>query len=426
MPSLGLQSRGSTERLVLASAGAVDRRRSVVVLDATNILARSFTKSPEARQVKPQHAFGLWTEYLASTADVVVGVFDNPANRNKPQSALFPFRSYLESRPNSMMVTSAPGEEADGAIVSIARRLEAFGPGRDVITHVASGDSDLQACLAPRTSWVEILPYPTKSSPGGLVVHGLEDFRWRAYFAPSQYGAFLALRGKEAVKGVGVGDRTAAKLVRAFGTVENMLEVGLGGADGLVGWDAGVRRALEGEAGRARLARNAARFGSLGGSRNDDVADAVAQFVDNCLLTQDRPGRDEGPRMLGDRLHPMFALHFERVRAGAERMMETMPHCTSSWSVTVDGWYVDAVIEDRICVIFVEADGRGGDNEILTGEIVSQAIDGSLASFDPFKLLKKCSEAGMVRYLALVKRHCPRDVLFLPVNRPAAVSPAGS
>ncbi len=323
-----------------------------------------------------------------------------------------------------MMVTSAPGEEADGAIVGIARRLEAFALDRDVRTYVASGDSDLQACLAPRTSWVEILPYPTKSSPGGVVVHGVDDFRWRAYFEPSQYAAFLALRGKEAVKGVGVGDQTAAKLVRAFGTVEKMLEAGRGGADGLVGWDAGVRRALEGDEGRARLARNAVRFGSLGGTGNDDVADAVARFVDNCLLAPNRPGGDERRGMSGGRHHPMFALHSERVRAGAERILATMPYRATAWNVTVDGWYVDAVIEDRICVVFVEADGQGGGDEILTSEIVSQAIGGSLASFDPFKMLKRCSAAGMVRYLALLKRHCPRDVLFLPV--PVVVSPAGS
>ena len=424
MPSFGLRSSGSTRRLVVVSAGVANHHRSVVVLDATNILARSFTKPPEARHVKPQHAFGLWTEYLASNADVVVGVFDNPANQNKSQSVLFPFRTWLESRPNSMMVTSATGEEADGAIVSISKRLEAFAMDRDVRTYVASGDSDLQACLAPRTSWVEILPYPTKSSPGGLVVHELEDFRWREYFEPSQYGAFLALRGKEAVKGVGVGDQTAAKLVRAFGDVEKMLEAGQGGAEELAGWDIGVRRALVGEEGRARLVRNAAVFGSLGGIGNQGVADAVAQFVEECLQAQERPRHDAcvGHGISVGRHHPMFALHSERTRAGAERMMAMTPYHATNWSVSVDGWYVDAVIEDRICVMFVEADGLGRDDEILTSEIVSKAIAGSLASLDPFKMLKRCSAAGMVRYLALLKRHCPRDVLFLPV----AVSPAGS
>ncbi len=426
MPSSGLQSSGSTRRLVIVSAGTAKQRRNVVVLDATNILARSFAKPPEARHVKPQHAFGLWTEYLASSADVVVGVFDNPGNRSKSQSVLFPFRSYLESRPNSMMVTSAPGQEADGAIASISKRLEATAHDYDVRTYVASGDSDLQACLAPRTSWLEILPYPTKNSPGGLVVHELEDFRWRAYFEPSQYGAFLALRGKEAVKGVGVGDQTAAKLVRAFGTVENMLAAGRAGGSGLAGWEVGVRRALGGEVGRARLLRNAAVFASLGGAGNDGVADGVARFVGECLLAQDSPRRDDcaGPETSGGRHHPIFALHFERIRVGAERMMATTPYRATAWSVAVDdGWYVDAVIEGQVCVLFVEADGHGLDDENLTGEIVAQAIDGSLASFDPFKVLKRCSAAGMARYLALLRRHCPRDVLFLPVAiRPATDS----
>jgi len=140
----------------------------VLLLDGSNVAARSFraSRSPSERY-HPKHVFGLWTEYLAWSveADLVVGVFDSPANRNKPASALFPFRSLLESRPGTMMTTSSPGQVADATIVNIASALSG------VETFVASGDSDLMAVLAPDTHWLEILPHPSKSSPGGLVLH---------------------------------------------------------------------------------------------------------------------------------------------------------------------------------------------------------------------------------------------------------------
>jgi len=151
------------------------RPHRVLLLDGSNVAARSFraSRSPSERSradnvtYQPKHVFGLWTEYLAWSveADLVVGVFDSPANRNKPASALFPFRSLLESRPGTMMTTSSPGQVADATIVNIASALSG------VETFVASGDSDLMAVLAPDTHWLEILPHPSKSSPGGLVLH---------------------------------------------------------------------------------------------------------------------------------------------------------------------------------------------------------------------------------------------------------------
>lgn len=310
-----------------------------------------------------------------------------------------------------MMVTSALGQEADGAIVNIAQRLEASAIDFDVHTYVASGDSDLQACLAPNTSWMEILPYPTKTSPGGLVIHGLEDFRWRSYFTPSQYGVFLALRGKEAVKGVGLGERTAAKLVRTFGTVEKMLEAGRGDAGLLTSWDVSVRRALTEDARREQLATNAAVFEFLLGTENDAVADKVAGDV--AALVEKRGGSHYSG---GENLHPMFSLHLDRIRLGAKQMMEAAPYRVA-WGVAVDGWYVDALIEDRVCVFFVEVDGQNVD-ETLVRDVVSQALDDSLNSLDPFKLRKRSAAASMARYLALLK-HCPHPVLLLPIARAA-------
>ena len=416
----------------------------VLVMDATNIAARSFNVRHQPR-AKPQEVFGLWTEYLAWSvdADLVVGVFDNPSNRNKPASALFPFRSYLEARPGSIMTTSSHGQEADGAIVNIARRLESSVSG--VFTYVASGDSDLQAVIAPRTSWVEILPCPSKSAPGGLVrtvlalvrvhylnyslarlldgkvLHGLEDWRWGEYFEPQQYSAFLALRGKEDVRGVGIGEQTAAKLVRDFGDVERML-----GADqnALRSWDVKVRRTLEGKAGRARLAQNAAAFGFLSGrtSAEDVVADQVVRFVTEQSRVESGDKRENDEHGHGHKvrygIHPMLELHHRRIRdAGAERLLSVSETTTTSWRVVVDGWFVDAVLDHRVHVMFVEVEDRDGGivahpDDLTVKGVISQALGGTLTSHDPFKLSKGSS---LGRYLALLKKHCPRDVLLLPV-----------
>lgn len=243
----------------------------------------------------------------------------------------------------------------------------------------------------------------------------VEDFKWRDYFRPHQLGTFLALRGKEAVKGVGVGEQTAAKLVRTFGDVESMMRVE---DSALKSWDVKVRRMLGSEEGRARLAQNAEVFGFLGGTADDPVADDVVRFVAERL----REGKDEGAAAsrarARARVHPMFQLHFDRISERAARLVPTT--IAVAWRVVVDeGWYVDAVLDDRICVVFVEvgAEAMGADYTRMIDEVIRQALGGTLASYDPFKL-RKSSASGMARYLGLLKQRCRRDVLLLPVALP--------
>ena len=249
----------------------------------------------------------------------------------------------------------------------------------------------------------------------------VEDFKWRDYFRPDQLGTFLALRGKEAVKGVGVAEQPAAKLVRTFGDVESMMRVE---DSALKSWDVKVRRLLGSEEGRARLARNAEVFGFLGGTADDPVADDVVRFVAERL----REGKDEGAAAsrARARVHPMFQLHFDRISERAARLVPTTS--AVAWRVVVDeGWYVDAVLDDRVCVVFVEvgaelgaelgAEAMGADYTRMIDEVIRQALGGTLASYDPFKL-RKSSASGIARYLGLLKQRCRRDVLLLPVALP--------
>lgn len=74
---------------MVSAGGTATPRKRIVLIDATNVLARSFSSPSEARRIKPRDVFRLWTEYLASSADVVVGVFDNPGNQGKPGSVLY-------------------------------------------------------------------------------------------------------------------------------------------------------------------------------------------------------------------------------------------------------------------------------------------------------------------------------------------------
>src|SRR5260370_40103500 len=118
----------------------------------------------------------------------------------------------------SIPIYSLAGFEADDVFGTLARIAEERGHSVTIV----SGDLD---CLQLVTESVEAFV-----SRGGITatfVYGPDQVRQRYGFEPPQLIDFKALRGdtSDNIPGVpGVGDKTAARLVQDYGTVEALLE----------------------------------------------------------------------------------------------------------------------------------------------------------------------------------------------------------
>src|SRR3989475_8922906 len=118
----------------------------------------------------------------------------------------------------SIPIYSLEGFEADDVIGTLARIAEERGHAVTIV----SGDLD---CLQLVTESVEAL-VPRRGITDTFV-YGPDQVRQRYGFEPPQLIGFKALRGdtSDNIPGVpGVGDKTAAKLVQDFGSVEAILE----------------------------------------------------------------------------------------------------------------------------------------------------------------------------------------------------------
>src|SRR5438552_14232721 len=125
-------------------------------------------------------------------------------------------RDVLESF--SVPLYGVEGYEADDVIGTLAR----IGEERGHAVTIVSGDRD---CLQLVTESVEAL-VPRRGITDTFV-YGPDQVRQRYGFEPRQLIDFKALRGdtSDNIPGVpGVGDKTAAKLVQDYGTVENLLD----------------------------------------------------------------------------------------------------------------------------------------------------------------------------------------------------------
>ena len=108
----------------------------------------------------------------------------------------------------------AHGYEADDIIGTLATNAENFS------VNILTGDRDALQLIDATT---QVLLY--KNS--GVEVYDEEKFRNEYGFAPAQLVDYKALRGdpSDNIPGVkGIGEKTAAKLIRDFGTLENILE----------------------------------------------------------------------------------------------------------------------------------------------------------------------------------------------------------
>jgi DNA polymerase I len=218
---------------------AKGRRGRVVLIDAHSLIYRAFFALPpmstsDGRVTNAVYGFtSMLAIVLASRPEFAVAAFDvaAPTFRSKeykeykagrrampddlrPQIEMV--REVLESF--SIPIHGIAGFEADDLIGTFSRIAEERGHAVTIV----SGDLD---CLQLVSESVEAL-VPRRGITDTFM-YGPDQVRQRYGFEPAQLIDFKALRGdtSDNIPGVpGVGDKTAAKLVQDFGSVEALLE----------------------------------------------------------------------------------------------------------------------------------------------------------------------------------------------------------
>jgi DNA polymerase I len=211
----------------------------VILIDAHSLIYRAFFALPpmstsDGRVTNAVYGFtSMLAIVLASRPEYAIAAFDlgKPTFRSleyeeykagrrampddlRPQIEMV--REVLDSF--SIPIYGVEGFEADDVIGTLARIAEERGHSVTIV----SGDLD---CLQLVTESVDAL-VPRRGITDTFV-YGPDQVRQRYGFEPPQLVDFKALRGdtSDNIPGVpGVGDKTAAKLVQDFGSVEALLD----------------------------------------------------------------------------------------------------------------------------------------------------------------------------------------------------------
>jgi DNA polymerase-1 len=218
---------------------AKGKRGRVVLIDAHSLIYRAFFALPpmstsDGQVTNAVYGFtSMLAIVLASRPEFAIGAFDvggqtfrsreykeYKAGRRAMPDDLRPqiekVREVLQGF--SIPIYGVEGFEADDVIGTLSRLAEERGHSVTIV----SGDLD---CLQLVTESVEAL-VPRRGITDTFM-YGPDQVRQRYGFEPVQLIDFKALRGdtSDNIPGVpGVGDKTAAKLVQDFGTVEALLE----------------------------------------------------------------------------------------------------------------------------------------------------------------------------------------------------------
>jgi DNA polymerase-1 len=218
---------------------AKGRRGRVILIDAHSLIYRAFFALPpmstsDGQVTNAVYGFtSMLAIVLASRPEYAVAAFDvgAPTFRSKEyveykagrrampddlRPQIEKVREVLQSF--SIPIYGIEGFEADDLIGTMARIAEERGHSVTIV----SGDLD---CLQLVTDSVEAL-VPRRGITDTFV-YGPDQVRQRYGFEPPQLVDFKALRGDSSdnIPGVpGVGDKTAAKLVQDFGSIEALLE----------------------------------------------------------------------------------------------------------------------------------------------------------------------------------------------------------
>jgi DNA polymerase-1 len=218
---------------------AKGRRGRLILIDAHSLIYRAFFALPpmstsDGRVTNAVYGFtSMLAIVLASRPEFAIAAFDlgKPTFRSQEYEEYKAGRRAMpdDLRPQMEMVRevldafSIPiygveGFEADDVIGTLARLAEERGHSVTIV----SGDLD---CLQLVTESVEAL-VPRRGITDTFV-YGPEQVRQRYGFEPPQLVDFKALRGdtSDNIPGVpGVGDKTAAKLIQDFVSVEALLD----------------------------------------------------------------------------------------------------------------------------------------------------------------------------------------------------------
>ena len=209
------------------------------MIDAHSLIYRAFFALPpmstsDGQVTNAVYGFtSMLAIVLASRPEFAIGAFDvgAPTFRSKEYKEYKAGRRAMpdDLRPQiekvrellqafSIPIYGIEGFEADDVIGTLSRLAEERGHAVTIV----SGDLD---CLQLVSESVEAL-VPRRGITDTFL-YGPDQVRQRYGFEPSQLIDFKALRGdtSDNIPGVpGVGDKTAAKLVQDFGTIEALLE----------------------------------------------------------------------------------------------------------------------------------------------------------------------------------------------------------
>ena len=215
--------------------------KRLLLVDAYGLIYRAFHAIPpltNSRGILTNAAFGFTSILLRAIADAkparAIVAFDAPGATHRHER----FPAYKAQRPSmpdelrsqvplvrdlvaalGLPLLEAPGYEADDVIGTIAE--QARSEGWEVM--IVSGDLDMLQLVGPNVS----LLHTAKGGADAMVIYDPAKIFDRYGLTPEQIVDFKALKGDSSdnIPGVpGVGEKTAAKLIASFGSLERLYQ----------------------------------------------------------------------------------------------------------------------------------------------------------------------------------------------------------
>ncbi len=214
-------------------------RKTLLLIDGMNLLYRAFYVLPPMRTRAGFPTGGLYGFFLMCTKaikefrpDALFIALDKgkpfrtewypqyKATRQKPPEDLKVQAQHFEEFLGKMQLTwvAHPGLEADDIITTLSKSYQ----GLNWKVLVLSADRDLLQLISPHISLVVPEKGFTRTK-----IYTEELFEQEYGFSPSLFADFKALKGdpSDNIPGVpGIGEKTAAQLIRSYGSIEELYE----------------------------------------------------------------------------------------------------------------------------------------------------------------------------------------------------------
>lgn len=337
------------------------------------------------------------------------------------------------------------GYEADEAIGAISNSLVNQHPG--LFITIASGDSDIQHFIREQVSWLKIqnaafqsLDNTCSGIPYGLDLVCQNAFLQAYSFNPRFYADYLSYVGKKELRigGVGIGSKTAIKLVRQYGSIHDAAKAAAEGR--LNGWDNRVKQVFT--PGSLQFKRLLSNYELLR-PRSDDpdsVLTALQKHELSQLSLSLKGGKRDLVRSIEDinRLHPAIALRWSYVcpyadmlyrfiRAhGLEATVQGISHCGLPVDVLFKGTCSLFVccqndfITEEGCEKWLDSMSGSLSNTTLAEILFGEESSPHFEKYDPFQMAPFLH--GSTRQYIRQVRKADCRVLLLPW----CIVPAGS